>query len=292
MLDQAPTTSVSGGSFRLQRSHGAARLGIAHSPRGSAIASLYQKDPCRFLFPDNDGDDLLHAVLLTTSGGLAGGDSLEVSIECAAHARALVAAQAAEKIYRALGPAAKNPARFDVQLTAASGAWLEFLPQETILFEGAGLRRRTRIDAATGGRVLAAELLALGRSARGEIFTHGYLHDAWQVRIDGKLVWEDALRLAEDVPARIGAAAGLGGMNAMASVLYVGDDADKLLEQARALADQPALRGAVTRIGNVLIARFLAGSGQALRAGVAHYWSGLRHGACGLPRRMPRLWHI
>ncbi|MGE5201507.1 MAG: urease accessory protein UreD, partial [Acidobacteriota bacterium] len=69
----------------------------------TALAHLFQRSPCRILFPNASGDDLPVAVTVTTSGGLAGGDRLRIEVGTGIAAGAVVTAQAAEKIYRSLG---------------------------------------------------------------------------------------------------------------------------------------------------------------------------------------------
>ena len=124
-----------------------------------------------------------------------------------------------------------------MSLAAGDGAWLEWLPQETILFDGARLVRRIAADLAPGARLLAAETLVFGRAARGERFTRGLLHEGWRLSRGGPLVWADALRLEDDVARRLASPAGFGGALALATALYVGEDAAALLPAARALAE-------------------------------------------------------
>lgn len=266
---------------RLERGDGAADIVFGRA----GLASLYQRTPCRVLFPDAEPGDVPVAALLTTSGGLAGGDRLRLSFRAGAGARALVTTAAAEKVYRSLGPAAE----IAVSLVAETGAWLEFLPQETILFDRARLVREVTAELAAGARLIAAETLVFGRAARGERFAQGLLHESWRVRVDGRLVWADALRLDGDVGAKLASPAGFGGAAALATVLYVGEDAAAHLPLARVLAE--AGDGAATVVNGVLLARFLGARADAVRLALAHYIRGLRHAAGGLPAALPRLWH-
>jgi urease accessory protein len=266
---------------RLQRGDGAAE--IAFAPQG--LARLYQRTPCRVLFPRPEPGDLPVAALLTTSGGLAGGDRLSLAVTLEPGARAVVTTAAAEKVYRSLGP----DAAVTVSLAAADGTWLEWLPQETILFDGARLKRRVDVDLAPDARLLAAETLVFGRAARGERFTRGLLHESWRLRRGGALVWADALRLDGDVARLLAAPAAFGGALALATAVYVGADAAALLAAARELAE--AGDGAATLVNGVLVARFLAPRPEVVRRGLARYVAGLRHAACGLPPALPRLWH-
>ncbi|MFN8927410.1 MAG: urease accessory protein UreD, partial [Rhodospirillales bacterium] len=130
------------------------------------------------LFPTPAKGDPTTAVVATTSGGIVGGDRMAVTATAGDGARALVTMQAAEKVYRSAGP----DATVDVRLSAGVGAWLEWLPQETILFEGARLRRTTRVDLAADACALAGEMIVLGRIARGERLATGLVRDAGEVR--------------------------------------------------------------------------------------------------------------
>jgi urease accessory protein len=267
----------------LQRGNGAADIVFGRA----GLARLYQRTPCRVLFPRPEQDDLPVAALLTTSGGLAGGDRLHLSITAEAGARAVVATVAAEKVYRSLGPMAE----VDVTLAVGADGWLEWLPQETILFDRARLSRRVAADVAHGARLLAAETVVFGRAARGERFAQGLLHESWRIRSAGRLVWADALRLEGDIGARLDAAAAFAGAAALATAVYVGDDAASLLPLARSLVETSGGQGGATIVNGVLIARILGPRADSVRRVLMHYIAGLRHAAAGLPAALPRLWH-
>ena len=267
----------------LQRADGGIELVLG--PGG--LRRLYQHDPCRVLFPHGDPGDPQTAVMVTTAGGLAGGDRIRLDIAIEAAAVATLTSQAAEKVYRSTGA----DTRVTVGLAVGAGAVLEWLPQETILFDGARFDRRIAATVEPGGRLLAAESLVLGRIARGERFLHGLLHDAWRVDVGGRLAWADALRLDHDIPAVLAHPAGFDGAVAVATVLAVGDGAASQVERARELLDAAECRAAVTCLGPMLVARFLGRDARRLRHDLARYLVGLRSGWLGLPARLPRLWH-
>jgi urease accessory protein len=271
-----------------RRADGAVEVAFGSGRSGTALVRLYQQTPLRALFPRPEPGDLPLAVLANTGGGVVGGDRLAVTVEAGAGAAALVAGQAAEKIYRSTGA----DSRIDTRLVVGPGGWLEWLPQETILFDGARLRRSLTIEVAPGGRLLAGELLVFGRTARGERFTRGLLHEVWRVRRGGRLAWAEALRLDGDPAAPLAAAAGFAGAVAMATVVYAGDDAGTVLGDARGLLADGRGRAAATMVNGLLVARFLAADGAALRADVGRYRAGLRAMLAGLPRRLPRLWYV
>jgi urease accessory protein len=252
------------------------------------LAHLHQKTPCRVLFPRPETGDIPAAVLLTTSGGLTGGDSLRIAIEASPEAHAVVTTQAAEKIYRARD----GEAAIEVALEVHPGAWLEWLPQETILFDRAHLRRRTSARVAPGGRLLAGEIVIFGRRARGERFAEGLLHDSWRVRRGGVLAWADALHLEEDIARTLDHPAGFDRAVAVATLVYVGDDASDRLDLARALLAESAGRAGATIVGGLLLVRLLGRDARLLREDFMRLCKGLRAALAGLPARMPRVWAI
>jgi urease accessory protein len=164
------------------------------------------------------------------------------------------------------------------------------LPQETILFDGARLVRRVAADLARGGRLLAAETVVVGRAAPGERFTQGLLHEARRVRVDGRLVWADALRPDGDIRRRLDAAAAFAGAGALATAIYVGEDSAERLALAHELAAACGGCGGASLVNGVLVARFLGARAGGARQALARYLVGLRQAAAGLPAALPRLW--
>lgn len=284
--DAALATDLRPLDDRLERCHGVADLRFIRDGAVTRVARLFQRTPCRVLFPRTELGEPLGVVLLTTSGGLTGGDRLDVTVEAGAEARVTATTQAAEKIYRASG----RDARIAVGLTARTGSWLEWLPQETIFFDGARLVRRTSVEVAPGARFLGCELAVFGRSARGERFLRGRLHDAWRVTRGGRLVWADALHLGGDVGAMLAHPAGFDGAGACATVIYAADDAAEHLGNARNLLETAASRCGATVVNGILLARFLAREAAEVRGDVAAYCAGMRAVVAGLPPRLPRVW--
>jgi urease accessory protein len=266
---------------------GSAGLVIAHLEGADRLVDLHQATPLRILFPYALPGDPLTAALVNTSGGLVGGDQLAVKIEIGASAAALVCAQAAEKVYRSLGP----DSRIDLELTVGPAAWLEMLPQETILFDGARLRRQTRVDVALGGGFLGGEILVFGRQARGEQMHQGLVQDGWEVRRDGKPVWVDRLRLEGDIAQVSAASATLDAAVAAATLVAVAEDVARYLVPLRQLlADFPG-RFAATLVNGVLVLRWLGTDPLVMRQSFATAWIFLRV-AKKWPASLPRLWHI
>lgn len=277
---------AAGAEPRLPRGDGRAEIAWSAAGGSTRLRHLYQRTPCRVLFPRVGRDELATAVVLTTSGGLTGGDRVGLDVVVEPGAAAVATTQAAEKIYRSAG----EPCTVDVRVTVESGAWLEWIPQETILFDGARLRRATCVRAAGDARVMAGEILVFGRLARGEVFRRGALRDAWRVERDGAPVWMDALRYGAREGILLDHAAGMDGARSLATALYAAADAGAQVEPARRLLRRCRCRWGVTCVNGVLVVRFLARDPQTLRAEYRGFWGAFRRRVQGLPARVPGVW--
>ena len=277
MLDGAEALSPA-----LQRARGRVEIAVARRDGASHLARLAQEGSAKALLPRVAGPVPL-AVLLTTAGGATGGDLFRWRAEVAEGAALTVSTQAAERIYRSTGA----DAVVETRLALAPSARLDWLPQETILFDGSRLARRIDVDLAPGARLTALEAIVFGRAAMGERLTRGALSDQWRIRRAGRLIHAEALRI-DDVSRALGAPALAGGARACATLLHVAEDAADRLEDARALAEAArrgeAVEAAATLKPGVLIARFLATDAQALRRALVDYLTAFRGEA------PPRVW--
>jgi len=272
-----------------QEVRGCARLRYVAAPHGQSLDLVYAQDPLRLVFNRPEPGQPPTAVLVSSAGGLVGGDRLEVAVELGPATQALVTSQAAEKVHRSAG----SDSRVEVELRVADGGRLEWLPQETILFEGARLRRQTRLELAGDARALAGEILVFGRAARGEEITRGLVREAWRVERDGRLIWADALHLAGDLARTLAHPAGLGGARACACALYAAPEAASALDLVRECLGGPeGLRVGATALPGLVVARWLGPDAAALRRAYTDFWGQLRDRLWGLPRRLPRVWHL
>jgi urease accessory protein len=273
-----------------QRVDGEARIAFRCRADGViALADLYQRAPCRVLFPTTEAGEPVQAVLLTTSGGLTGGDRTRVSVSVEPGARATVTTQAAEKIYRALP--GTGDAVVQVEMQVGEGAWAEWLAQETIVFEGSRLRRLFAADVAATGRLLAVESIVFGRTAMGEFFNSGMLHDAWRISRAGRLIWADALHLDGDIQRLRAMPFGFGTSAACSTILYAGADAPQQLVEVRRLLSDCALSCGATSLDGIMLVRIMADDASELRAAVMKLIAGIRQAAASLPAQLPRVWH-
>jgi urease accessory protein len=270
-----------------QRARGELRIAYGVRDGRTVLRDLYQSGCLKARFPRPEPAARPTAVLLNTGGGVAGGDALRVAIQVAAGARLVVTTQAAERVYRARP--ADRPARIDTTLQVADGAQLDWLPQETILFDRARARRRLEVELGATAGFVGVESLVLGRRAMGEQVTLAWWRDLIRLRRAGRLLLHDAVRLEGAVTENLAGAATGGGARAVATLLYVGPDAAARLDPLRArLAAAGAgasATGASTWEG-LLLARIVAADSARLRRLVVAGLAVLRD-----DHPLPRLWH-
>ncbi|TCM85734.1 urease accessory protein UreD [Rhodovulum steppense] len=241
------------------RAQGLVRLSAKPGLHGTAIAGLRQSGAFKALFP-RPRDGALDAILVNTAGGITGGDRFEADLQAQPGSHLRVTTQAAERAYRAQ-PGERG--RVTNRLNVAAGARLDWLPQETILFDGAALDRRLVADLAPGARLLLVEPLVFGRAAMGEVLHAVSFRDRIEIRRAGVPLYLDALRLEGDLAAHLARPAVAFGAGAMASLILVAPEAEAHLAPLRAL--MPAT-GGVSLIGADLLAlRLLAPDSFALR---------------------------
>ena len=270
----------------LQRSRGRAVLRFEARGGATSLVERYSRAPMRVLTP-RPLNGVPEAVVANLAGGVAGGDRCEIGVAAGPGAEAVVSGQAAEKVYRAIDA----PAEWTTRLTLGPGAALEWLPQETILFDGARLRRRIEVDMAGDARLLAVETLVFGRAAHGERMVRGGIADRWRIDRDGRPVWRDALRIGNGTfEAAAAAKAGLAGAQVSATLIYAAPDAPERLEDLRRLlAGMSAFAGASAVRGLVAV-RFLACEGGAFKRELAELLGTFRACVFDRPALPPRVW--
>lgn len=262
-------------SNEVPRARGTLRLVAKRRDSASAIADLRQEGSLKALFPHRRGD-ALQAVFLNTAGGLTGGDRMMVEVIAQEQAHIVMSSQAAERAYRAQPG---QVARSELRLTACRSARIDWIPQETILFDGASIDRRLRVDLAQDATALIVEPLVFGRAAMGEAVCRLHFTDHWRVYRDGQLAFADAVRLTGDADALLQRKAIGGAAGAMATVLFAGAAAPQSLPL-------PDTAGASQINDDVLLMRFLAKDSFALRRDLIPVVEALAKAP------MPRVWRL
>ncbi len=225
----------------LQRAVGELRVGVRVRDGRTVLDDLRQAGCLKARFPRSD--DWLNVVTLNTSGGIAGGDALDSAFVAGAGARATIAAQAAERFYRALPRSAASRVR--TRIVVDEGAAVEWLPQETILFDRCSVDRRMSVELAEDAWFLGVESLVFGRAAMGEVVQRASLRDSVELRRGGRLLWHDTIRMDGEVAATLRRSAVAGGARAMATLVHVAADAEGKVDAVRAIDSPRPLAGEV-----------------------------------------------
>lgn len=264
------------------RSRGEIDLSFRNCEGAIRVGRTYQAGCLRVRVPRGDTpDEHPCAVLINTAGGIADGDRLDQRIAWNEGVTATVTTQAAEKVYRALSSGSEIAARLDV----ATGASAEWLPQETILFDRARLRRDTQVLLGENVTFLGLEAVVLGRTAMGETTRYGLLRDRLRIWRGGRLIYADALSLGGEIDALMHRAAIGDGARGMAVIVHASDRATGLIGPVRAALEQARGLAAASTWNGLLAVRLLAPDGEALRHDIALALDPLRGG-----RPLPRVW--
>ena len=272
------------GPERLQRARGALRLEVGRRPEATRLLGLRQEGCLKLLFPRREPGAALEGVLVNSSGGIAAGDRLHGTIRCREAASLLLTTQAAERCYRARPDEAA--ATIDVSIRLDAGAALEWLPQETILFDGAALARRLRVEMHDTARLLAVESRVFGRAGSGEVVRSLAFEDRIEIVRAGRLILLDSLRVEGDAQALLRRRAVGNGATAAATVILVAKDAAERLDGVRALLDEAADADAgASAWDGMLVVRLLGRDAARQRACLVRVLEMLRDG-----RTLPRVW--
>lgn len=268
-----------------------ARLALGFQRREAATILVRREHtgPLRVqkaLYPE--GEDVCHVIVLHPPSGIAGGDELEIDVTVGAGAHALLTTPGAGKWYRSAGAWAKQHLDFAV---AENGA-LEWLPQETIVFDAARAAMQSRIELDATARFIGMEILCLGRRASGEGFDHGALQLDTRVQRAGQPIWLERGRL-DGSSGLLHSAAGLAGFSVSGTLLAVAPRIEPgLLAACReiSLLESGAQHG-ITLLPDLLVARYLGHSSEAARHWFFALWQTLRPALIGRDAQIPRIWN-
>ena len=239
-------------------------------------ARLYEEGALRLRCPGPRRREL-EAMIVNTAGGMAGGDRFAIDLTVEPGAHLIVTTAAAEKVYRTLGADASIAARIEV----GAGGALAWLPQETILFDRARLKRTIEVDLAADAEFLMAEAVVFGRAGMGEVVGAGSLLDRRRVRRGGKLVHAETTRLEGDLAGKLAQAAVARGGIAVASVLAAPAD-EAIAAAVREASRQCRGEVGISAWNGFAVMRLVAGDGATLRHDLACVLPPLRGG-----RRLP-----
>jgi urease accessory protein len=275
------------------------KLGFTRSDAATVLSERRHRGPLRVqkaLYPE--GPEVCQVIVLHPPSGIVGGDQLAISADVGAHACAQLTTPGAGKWYRSGGAEATQAIDFSV----GPGAQLEWLPQETIIFDGAIGRLTNRVKIAADSRYLGWEILCLGRRAAGERFARGHL--TLHTRIDsapkevplgdtGQPLWIERGEIGGDDPllASVAGWAGMSVCGTLQATLHAGDDVAALLAACRAIEPADGAEHALSALPGVLVARYLGDHSEAARLWFVALWQVLRPALLGRPAVLPRIWN-
>lgn len=240
----------------------------------------------RAFYPERDGT--CHLYLLHPPGGMVQGDSLRAHFTATPGACAVVTTPAAAKFYRTPRQGSEQVSRIDV----ADGACIEWLPQETIVFNGARTRNALRFDLAERAKFIAWDVVCLGRPAAAEAFDDGLVESSIEVSIGGDLQWIERSSIPGAATSGfMHARWGLDGCQAMGTLLAYGPAGwpREVLEALRERLDRPGREG-VTDVDGVVVCRALGHNAYEVRDRLSTAWRVLRPALLDKPPVVPRVW--
>jgi urease accessory protein len=274
---------------------GAVHLQYDRVEARTRLAKFWHQAPLkiqRSFYPESES--ICHTALIHTAGGMVGGDRLTYRINLAPRAHAVITTAAASKIYRAQDNTQDNITEQVIDLQIEAGACLEWLPQETILFNKAQFKQTLNVNLAPGGHWLSWDIYRFGRTARGEKFLSGQWRSHTEVWQAGLPLWIDRQWLPGD-PQILDHPHGLNGCSVVGTLVWLGQPVERdLIQDLRSLWTQASLPGevGVTRLPQGLVCRYRGNSTADARQWFTQIWNDVRFYALGQPACPPRVWQI
>jgi urease accessory protein len=236
------------------------------------------------LYPQ--GDAVCQNVIVHPPGGIVGGDRIVLDVAAGEGTRVQLTTPGASRWYRSAGAKATQ----EVALRLANDASLEWLPQETIVFDGAIADWGLRVDLSGNAVFIGWDIVCLGRTGSGERFTHGHLQQRITLLHDRSLTWAERATLDRD-SRLLTSPVGLNRKPVFGTFLAAAARvSDELLNDCRTVA-AVAGDGAVTRLPRALVARYRGESSQGARAYFSALWALARPSLIGRDAVPPRLWN-
>lgn len=264
-----------------------ARLELGYAPVAGRTMPVHRRHvgPLLVQRPFHPEGEVCHSYLLHPPAGVVQGDALELQVDAAPGAHALVTTPGAGKFYRGTGEACVLQ-----NFRVADGAAYEWLPQETILYAGSRACLETRVSLEGEARYLGWEIVCLGRPAAEEFYDEGRLVQRLSVERDGRSLLSEQLVL-NGGSAQLAGVWGLQGQPVMATLLCTVDFDAAMGETICDEAGEPqAGMGGVTVMDGLLVARYLGPQARFARDWFVRLWTALRVQAFGREACAPRIW--
>lgn len=244
----------------------------------------------KMLWPEKTG--VCHAIIVHPPAGIAGGDHLSFNMQASQAAHALVTTPGAGKWYKTN----QKQAFQHIEITVKDSAIFEWLPQETMLFNGACANSSTKIMLDQSASFIGWDMLVLGRQACAEQFSQGNYQSSLQLYRDDKLLVTDRLSFSGN-DRFLSSCLGMHGQAVMGSLWAVAPPAQRnsttleaQIDQIRELMMRMQVNVRLTLLDDVMTARYLGNDVRhchdafaAIRAKLRRYWF-------DLDEEFPRIW--
>lgn len=240
--------------------------------------------PLRVQKPFHPEGGVCHTYILHPPGGVVGGDRLDIGIDVDTAAHALVTTPASTKFYRSAGAWAEQ----QQTLRVAGDATLEWLPQDTILFDASRVHLGTRVELEHGARFVGWEIICLGRPAAGEGFDHGHCRQRFELWRAGQPLMIERSRF-QGGTAALQQPWGLDGHTVSGTLVATPAGRSELDAVRAGTVTGSGLTA--TLIGDVLICRYRGDQGGEARQLFADAWAALRPNVVGRVACAPRIWN-
>ena len=265
----------------LQRARGLLNISTQKAYQtNTRLKNLRQEGSYRASFPRHSKGNI-ETVIINTAGGVTSGDKFTTTITAHESSQISITTQAAERIYRARDTLVGE---IQTSLCLEKNAQLYWLPQETILFDGARLKRRLDVDLHSSAKFLMVEPLVFGREASGEKLLSGMLDDRVSISSNGQPIYIDRIKLKDNITDQLMRPALASNSHAVVSIVLVKPNAKLLLEPVRALLPQKA--GASLLNDNILVVRMLAQDSHEMRTATFPILTLLTHNT------VPKNWRL
>ncbi|AFZ04200.1 urease accessory protein UreD [Calothrix sp. PCC 6303] len=268
--------------------HGKLNLIYAKRQNKTQLIHAHHQAPLNIQRPFYpEGEEICHSVALHTAGGVVGGDKLSYDVHLQDNSQALITTAAASKIYRSNGYQAKQ----DIKIKLDSNSYLEWLPQETIIFNDAEYSQKLRVEVGENATFMGWEITRFGRSARGEKFTAGEFRSYTEIWHLGKPLWIDRQWVpgCEEV---FHSHHGLGGNAIAGTLIWLKNPvSSEIITQVRNLWQGKGEVG-VTRLEHGFLCRYRGSGSSEVRNWFTDVWQLLRMSYLHRVACIPRVWQI
>lgn len=270
---------------------GVLKLGYQYRNNFTQLVEAYSKAPFkiqRSFYPE--GEEICHNTILHTAGGIVGGDRLNQQIDLHPNTHAVITTAAASKVYRSNGQQAQQT----IEINVEKQGYCEWIPRETIVFNGANYRQDLRVHLAENACWLGWEINRFGRTARGEQFLKGNWRSCTEVWQNNKPLWIDRQWLPGG-EITINNPHGLRGKPIVGSLCWLGKPvSEEILKKARNLWNWQDAKGeaGVTLLVSGLLCRYRGNSTQEVVNWFTQVWQLLRQNYGKSVTSLPRVWNI